>query len=224
MMPPPRGAVRSQPAAASRGQASFTLPNGGTGVGQLQVTVTTDYYDQVLEYDADGNPAYGNNQATASFTSSLAPYPELHVGNLSVDNASSLQSGGTVTVDWNDSNLGDAPASGGWYDQIQVVNTTTGQTLVNTDQTYGSNSISAGGSTPRSYSFTLPNSAPGVGQLSITVTADAGLSLLEYNSSGVIDTNRSASITAQSTLAPYPDLHATARQSIRRACCSQAVP
>ena len=47
--------------------------------------------------------------------------------------------------------------------------------------------------------------------LSITVTADAGAAvMLDYNSNGTPDTNRSASITAQSTLGSYPDLHARA--------------
>ncbi len=48
-----------------------------------------------------------------------------------------------------------------------------------------------------------------MGQLSITVAADAGTSLPEYNSSGVSDANRSENTTAQSTLAPYPNLTAT---------------
>ena len=39
--------------------------------------------------------------------------------------------------------------------------------------------------------------------------ADAGDSLGDYNSNGMPDTNRSASINAQSTLAAYPDLQVT---------------
>ena len=188
---------------------SFSLPNGSAGVGQLQVTVTTDAGDGIFEYNSSGT-AYTNNTANITATSTLAAYPDLHATGLAVDPSSVLQSGGTVMLDWNDSNVGDATASGSWQDQITVVNATTGQTLLNTIPAYGSNSISAGASAARSYSFSLPTGAAGVGQLSITVTADAGGSLLDYNSSGTLDTNRSASITAQTTLGAYPDLHAAA--------------
>ncbi len=175
------------------------------GAGPLQVTVTNDIYDQVTKFNSNGTPETSST-ATTTATSALAPYPDLHVGGLAVNSSSVLQSGGTVTIDWNDSNVGNAAAIGTWYDQVIVSNTTTNQTLVNTSQSYVSNSIAAGGMAARSYSFALPNGTAGVGQLSITVTADAGGSLLEYNAQGEIDTNRSASITAQSTLAGYPYL------------------
>ena len=186
-------------------QYSFNLPNGAAGAGLLQVTVTNDIYNQVTKFNSNGTPE-ASSTATTTATSALAPYPDLHVGGLAVNSSSVLQSGGTVTIDWNDSNVGNAAAVGTWYDQVTVSNTTTNQTLVNTSQSYVSNSIAAGGMAARSYSFALPNGTAGVGQLSITVTADAGGSLLEYNAQGEIDTNRSASITAQSTLAGYPYL------------------
>ncbi len=198
------------------------MPNGAAGVGQWQITVTNDIYDQVTKFNANGTPE-ASSTATLATTSSLAPYPDLHATGLAVAASSVLQSGGTVTVDWNDSNVGDGTASGSWYDNVTVVNTTTGQTLVNSNPTYSSQSISAGGSTPRSYSFSLPNGTPGVGQLSITVTADAGTSLLEYNSSGQIDTNRSANITAQATLAPYPNLVAATVSAPATTVLGQAV-
>ncbi len=190
-------------------QYTFQLPNGAAGAGSLMITVTNDIYDQVTKFNANGTPETSST-ATATTPSALAPYPDLHVAGLAVDPSSVVQSGGTVTLDWNDSNVGTGTASGSWYDSISVVNTTTGQTLANTSQSYSAQSIAAGTSTARSFSFTLPNGAAGVGGLSITVIADAGTSLLDYNSSGVIDTNRSSSITASTTLANYPDLHVTA--------------
>ena len=130
---------------------------------------------------------------------------------MAVDPSSVLQSGGTVTVDWNDSNVGDAPASGSWYDQVTVVNTTTGQTMASASVTRSSSggSLAAGQAEAHDYTFALPSGPAGYGQLSITVTADAGNNLLDYNSNGTLDTNRSATITAESALGLYPDLHAT---------------
>ena len=162
----------------------FTCPTGHAGVGQLSITVTADAGGSLPEYKLDGTPDT-NRSASVAAQSTLALYPDLHVAGLAVDPSSVLQSGGTVTVDWNDSNVGNASASGSWYDQVTVVNTTTSQTIVNTNQTYGGNSISAGSSAARSYSFSLPNGLVGVGQLSITVTADAGGNLPEYKQDGI---------------------------------------
>ena len=125
-------------------QDSFTLPNGAAGAGPLQVTVTNDIYNQVTKFNPDGTPE-ASSTATVAPTSVLAPYPDLHVGGLAVGSSSVLQSGGTVTIDWNDSNVGNSAANGSWYDQITVSNAITGQTLVNTSQTYAGNSIAAGG-------------------------------------------------------------------------------
>ena len=173
------------------------------------MTVTNDIYNQVTKYNADGTVEQSST-ATITPTSALAPYPDLHVAGLAVDPSSVLQSGGTIALDWSDSNVGDGAAAGNWYDYVNVVNTTTGQTLVSTNQGYSGQNIAAGDNTPRSYSFSMPNGAAGVGNLSVTVTADAGGSLPEYNSSGLLDTNRSANTTTTTTLADYPDLHATA--------------
>ena len=117
------------PLAANGGSAAqqytLQLPNGAAGVGQWQITVTNDIYDQVTKFNANGTPE-ASSTATLATTSSLAPYPDLHATGVAVDPSSVLRSSGTVTVDWNDSNVGDGTASGSWYDQIQVVNTTTG--------------------------------------------------------------------------------------------------
>ncbi len=188
-------------------QYSLQLPNGAAGAGQLQITVTNDINNQVVKFNSNGTTETSST-ATVTATSSLASYPDLHATGVAIDPSSVLQSGGTVTVDWNDSNVGDGPASGNWYDNVAVVNTTTGQTLANANVTRSGSggTLGAGQAEAHQYSFTLPNGTAGAGQLSIKVTADAGGSLLEYNQSGVIDTNRSASITGQSTLASYPDL------------------
>ncbi|HKM53713.1 MAG TPA: SdrD B-like domain-containing protein, partial [Isosphaeraceae bacterium] len=186
---------------------AFTLPNGATGTGNFQVTVTTDYYETVKEYNSQGNPSYSNNSATTTFTSTLAPYPDLQVTGLGIDLSSVMQSGGTVTIDWNDANTGTATASGGWYDAVTVVNTTTGQTVVNASRYYGSNSIATGGTAARTYSFQLPDGTPGVGTLQASVTADSYRTVPEYDASGnPAYGNNTSVITATSALAAYPDL------------------
>ena len=110
----------------------FSLPNGAAGVGQLSITVTADAGGSLLDYDPNGT-IDTNRSATLTVQTTLGAYPDLHAAGLAVDASSGLQAGGTVTLDWNDSNVGTAAASGSWYDQVTVVNTTTGQTLANAD-------------------------------------------------------------------------------------------
>ncbi len=187
---------------------NFTLPNGLPGVGQLQVTVTADSNNSLLEYNPDGTPRTVV-PATLSGTSTLAVYPDLQATGLAFGPSSVLRSGGAVTLNWSDANPGSGAAIGGWSDYISVVNTTTGQPVFTAAPFYSANNVAAGGSIPRSINFTLPNGVSGVGQLQITVTADSNNSLLEYNPDGTPRTVVPATLSGTSMLAVYPDLQAT---------------
>ena len=55
-------------------QYAFRLPDGIAGVGQIQITVTTDVYDNVSTRQGDPNKT-----ATLTETSTLATYPDLAV-------------------------------------------------------------------------------------------------------------------------------------------------
>ena len=185
----------------------FTLPNGTPGVGSLQVTITADSGKSLFEYNTNGTEE-SNNTSTSTFTSTIAAYPDLQVTGISM-NPAALQSGQAVTLSWNDANTGNGNASGAWSDHIIVVNTTTGKTLVDTTQSYGTNNIAAGTSQTRTYGFTLPNGTPGVGSLQVTITADSGKSLFEYNTNGTEESNNTSTSTFTSTIAAYPDLQVT---------------
>jgi subtilase family serine protease len=205
---------------------SFTLPSGTAGAGALTVTVVTDAYNNIFEYNALGT-AETNNTATANVTSNISPYPDLQVTNLTTTPAAP-QSGQPFTVQWTDANTGNGPANGSWYDQVQVVNTTTNQTLLTTAVYYNNTiagNLSAGATTsPRSYSFTLPNGTAGVGQLQVSVTTDIYNNIFEYNAAGTAETNNTTTTTASSTLAPYPDLAVSNVSTSALAGPGQTVP
>ena len=78
----------------------FNLPDGVAGVGNFKVTVTTDYYQAIPEYDSNGNPAYGNNTSTITATSTLANYADLVVtpGSLAVAPGLTRSRASSVTV------------------------------------------------------------------------------------------------------------------------------
>jgi len=177
----------------------FTLPDGPAGAGSLAISVTADAYNFVTESNAGGT-AETNNSASITTDSTLAPYPDLVVTGLRVSQPT-LAPGDLVTIRWSDANTGDRATAGGWYDGVRVVNTTTGETLVNT-AAYNSDAIAAGDSLAREYSFRLPEGRPGAGTLSIQITADAYSYVVESNAAGTAEANNTATIAAISTLPP----------------------
>ncbi|MGE4003055.1 MAG: CARDB domain-containing protein, partial [Planctomycetaceae bacterium] len=192
-------------------QVELTLPDGVDGAGELEITVTTDTFDELFEDNADGT-AESNNTAETTVTSELAVYPDLTITGLSVEPSSGLQSGGTLTIHWADVNSGDAAVSDSFYDYVTVVNTTTGQTLLGTYVYYDAveeGAIEPGQSRARQYEFTLPDGVDGAGELTITVMTDAFDQLFEDNAGGTAEANNTAETTVTSQLAVYPDLTIT---------------
>ncbi len=123
----------------------------------------------------------------------------------------SLVSGRSRAIIWNDANTGNAAVTTSFYDHVTVTNTTTSQVLASGDVYYdgsatGSGPIAAGSSAVRSFDFTLPNGAPGIGNLSVTVTTNYYNQVLESNATATGESNNIANITATSVAAPYPDL------------------
>src|SRR5262249_25410023 len=92
----PTAAGQSKPRSAS-----IPLPDGPTGAGTLELTVTVDYYNRVFELNAGGTGESNNTSAPVTTTSALAPYPDLTVSGLSVTPASP-QSGDLLSIAWND--------------------------------------------------------------------------------------------------------------------------
>ena len=196
--------------AAQNQQFPYQLPDGTPGVGQLQVTVTTDSGNAIVEYNSAGT-AETNNTTSTTVTSAIAPYPDLQPTGLQLSGATGLQSGQNVTVEWNDANTGNGAAAGSWTDTLVVKNTTTGQTLDTKTVSYngsasGNGPLGAGESYAQQTTILLPDGTPGVGSIQFTVTVDSANNIFEYNSAGTAESNNTTSITQTSTLAAYPDL------------------
>ena len=111
--------------------------------------------------------------------------------DLTVSPATGLQSGANVVVQWQDSNTGDQPTTGSWYDYLTVTNTTTSQTLLSqpifANATAGT--VAAGGSLPEQYSFKLADGPTGTGTIQFSVTTDYFNSIAEFNAAGTGETN-----------------------------------
>ncbi|MCC6473479.1 MAG: Ig-like domain-containing protein, partial [Burkholderiales bacterium] len=189
--------------------ASFALPHGARGIGQLEVTVSTDWYGQQYEYNAGGT-AETNNTATALVDSTAADYADLQIEKLHVEQEPPV-SGGLLTIRWDDRNSGNKAAGGSYYDRVYVTNAG-GQVLANT-WVQVSGPVAPGAALAREYSFTLPDGSAGAGELSIQIYADIGNALFEYNAAGTGETNNSADLVVASELADYPNLTVTAIQA-----------
>ena len=190
---------------------AFTLPNDATGAGNLQVTVTTDVNHTVVELDGGPDP-YANNSSSVTVAASLAPYPDLQVGNLTVSPSIGLQSGSGFLINWNDVNTGNAPTPSSWDDLVVIRNTTTNTTIGSTTLHYDATALGAigiNGSTARQLAFTIPDGVAGVGTIVVSVTVDQNGAFFESNPAGTGSSNNTSSVTVNSSSASYPDLHTT---------------
>ena len=189
-------------ASASR-TATFQLPKGDAGAGDLVATITADAFNQVFEQDAAGN-AENNNVATATVHAALAPYADLAVSNVTAP-ALTVADPAYVTIGWTVANLGTAVASGPWVDSVVASpdgDTTHGVTLA---QFTHSTDLAAGASYTQSQTILLP---PGF-------STDAHLIVVTDRAGAVFENGRLTNNHAEApnrfdvTPKPYADLQVT---------------
>jgi hypothetical protein len=162
------------PGATAAQQFQFNLPDGDAGVGNIVISVTVDANNDQAEGNADGT-AETNNTTTLTIAATLADYPDLVVPQSSVTLTPAQPSAGSpLTITWADQNAGAGDVTRSFIDHVTVVNTTTGHTLLDVNVPYDVTALGAlkAGATsgPRQTSFTLPNTADGLGALTITST------------------------------------------------------
>ena len=113
---------------------AITLPEGPAGAGTLLITVITDVNSQIVESYGLDLPET-NNEASFSVGSEIRPYPDLIVVDPTLS-PSSVELGGEVTVAWKTQNIGTADVETSFTERIQLVNKTTGQTILEQIVTY----------------------------------------------------------------------------------------
>ncbi|MFC1783644.1 DVUA0089 family protein, partial [Planctomycetota bacterium] len=96
---------------------TFKMPDGDISVGDIEIIVTTDFNNNIFEYNVDGD-AESNNTAIAIVASELAPYPDLLVTYIEAPTIA-IGDPAKVTVTWTVENQGNGPTvSGSWFDAI----------------------------------------------------------------------------------------------------------
>ncbi len=188
-------------------QYTYRLPDGDAGTGTIGFTVTTNSTASLFEYNTSGTSTT-NDTASTQATSSIAPYPDLQVENVQLQ-PSSLYSGVSGVLQWQDVNTGNGMTSGSWDDRVIVLNTTTGKTLATYTLVYDSTrqgALAAGAAAQQQYAFMIPTGSAGLGTIQFMVTTNVLGGFYEYNSSGTAQANNTTSISAASGLAPAADL------------------
>ena len=182
-------------------QATFVLPQGNAGAGNLSFTVTTDVANTVAEINIQGSAEDNNSSPSLNLTSALAPYPDLVVTDVLPTPAAGWLSGDTVIVNWKTRNQGTGATIGSWAETLVVRNRTTGHTLFTQNVSYDAityGDIAAGGFRDRNITLTWPTGADANGQIEFTVTTDSSAQLFENNA----ESNNAS----QSTILSSPDL------------------
>ncbi len=170
------------------GTLTFT-PSDWNEPQTVTVTGLNDNQPGSVPYQVVFAPAVSSDTNYSGLTPtsvSLTNLPDevqnIAVANLAVTPSTGLNQGSNLSITWNDSNTGNIPAITAWDDQVVVTNTTTGDTLatalVAIDPAVDG-VLDPGASLPEQYSFTVPTSADGTGNLQITVTANVNRSAFE---------------------------------------------
>ena len=100
---------------------------------------------------------------------------DIQVSNLAVKPSTGLNKGSQFVVSWTDTNDGTLPTSALWNDQIVITNTTTGATLTTANVSYDPNlygALQSNGTLAQQFTFTLPTTVDGVGNIQVTISAD----------------------------------------------------
>ncbi len=169
---------------------SFRLPEGTRAVGRLEIAITTDVFDQLMEENADGT-GEANNTVQAQLQIAPAPYPDLVVTNISLP--ATGRPGQSVPLVWTIRNAGSVPATGPWSDHVFLSSDPT----IGNDQfltsVFFTGSLAAGQSITRTQQVTLPGF--GTGQRFAVVETDASDVVFEEN-----DANNQAIATTTLTI------------------------
>ncbi len=174
-------------AGASRARNyTLDLPEGARSVGRLEITVTADTFDYLVEHNAGGT-AEANNVSQTQVTIAASLYPDVVVTNIIAPAIG--QPGQSVPFVWTIRNIGPVVATGPWSDQLFL----SSDAAIGGDQflasAFFSGTLNPGQSLTRTQQVTLP--AFGTGNRFFVAEVDAGNSLFEEN-----ETNNAAIASA----------------------------
>ena len=109
---------------------------------------------------------------------------DLHATNPTIGQSSYLEPGGSLQLNWNDTNAGSSTLSGSWTDLVTITNPANDQVIASEDVSVSGASLAAGQSEAKSTAISIPKGVTGYGSLDVTVLPDSAGTFLETNSDG----------------------------------------
>jgi subtilase family serine protease len=203
-------------AGASAARSTRILwPAGLNATGQFRLLVSLDVLAQVPEYGASGTLESDN-----SAEQRLVVGPDLIARKVGLLQTGDLKSGDSVTLLWEDVNLGSVATPVGYQDRVVVrqrhADGSPGVVILNTAVAFSGDAarpLAAGEARTRQLVFTLPDGALGTGIFDVLVSVDSATSgsgiLFETNAAGNAETNNDAAGSFGSSLRQYADLSVT---------------
>jgi hypothetical protein len=180
----------------------FRLPEGVRGVGEIEISVSTDEgrdgQGALLEINTRGD-AESNNRAVTTTTATARPYADLRVDALVAP--SSAVGTLPIRVSWSVSNQGSTDADQDWTDQIVY---STDALIGDADDVVIASFRHSGGlRVGESYSQTAEVAIPirSAGRYHLGIRSDSGTEVLEPDTRADNQTARAIDI-----IAPYADL------------------
>ncbi|MCC6006823.1 MAG: hypothetical protein JJU40_04010, partial [Rhodobacteraceae bacterium] len=202
LLPLDPGGAGLAPGGTIARQAVVDLPPGIHGTGRLEVRVLTDALNRVEESAANGLAEF-DNEALLEVVALDAAFPNLVAQEIILPDPADWVPGGDVTLSWRSGNEGNAPAEGGWTEQVLFFR---GQEGVGTPQLLAvrnvaiSDPLAVGESILRSVTFTLPEGDGARDNFFFEVRLDTGGDVVE--SAPGIDAEADNDLTAAIVAAP----------------------
>jgi Ca2+-binding RTX toxin-like protein/protocatechuate 3,4-dioxygenase beta subunit len=151
--------------------------------GNYKVAVTTDIANNIVE----STPNESNNTTVAASTIQiqLAPVPDLVVTSITAPLESIF--GQSINVTWAVTNQGTASANGSWIDRLSLIDSNTGNVVLDDLGTFSfTGSIAAGATLERTQSVTIPTLL--TGSYKVAVTTNYGKDPIEIRANLANDT------------------------------------
>ncbi len=133
------------------------------------------------------------------------PAPDLQVEGFALTSTDQLETGGLVPLGWTLRNTGDLALTGSFDTRITIRRTATGEILSDRVVTHTAG-LAIGATLAQTASLRLPVGTRSVGDLTVTIRADANNAVEEQNDAGTAEVNNSADLPITVVLAAQPDL------------------
>lgn len=201
LLPLDPGGAGLAPGGTIARQAVVDLPPGIHGTGQIEVWVHSDALNRVEESAPDGLAEF-DNAARIDVVALDAAFPNLVAQVIILPDPADWVPGAEITVSWRSGNEGNAPAEGGWTEQVLLFRglPNAGSQLVAVRDVVVSDPLAAGDSVLRDATFTLPDGDAARDNFYFEVRLDTGGEVVE--SAPGIDAEADNRLTATIIAAP----------------------